>query len=60
MSNLSVTAKLINKYIQIVFKDRKLLDDGVPVLLTGYEGGVMTHNEFFDDSLDIDLTSDWV
>ena len=45
-----VTAKLANKYIQILFKVRKMLDEGVPALNIGYESGVILHNEFYDDS----------
>ena len=45
-----VTAKLANKYIQILFKVRKLLDEGVPALNIGYESGVIIPNEFYDDS----------
>ena len=51
-----LTAKLSNKYIQIMFKTRKLLDDGYSVFNMGYESGIIP-NEFFDidDSCDSDL-----
>ena len=55
-----VTSKLSNKYIQILFNVRKLLDEGVPALHTGYECGVIVCNEFYDDSNDDDLTNDWM
>ena len=48
-----VTAKLTNKYIQILFKIRKLLDDGIPAFNMGYEGGVMVNHEFCNDNDDI-------
>ena len=48
--NSVVTAKLVNKYIQIMFKTRKLLDGGVPAFNLGYERGAMVQNEFFEDS----------
>ena len=54
-----VTAKLANKYIKILFNIRKLLDEGVPVLNTGYESGVVL-NEFYDDSdYDYDDSQDY-
>ena len=48
--NSVVTAKLVNKYIQIMFRTRKLLDGGVPAFNLGYERGAMVQNEFFEDS----------
>ena len=45
-----ITAKLANKYIQIIFNARKLLDEGVPALNIGYESGAIICNEFYDDS----------
>ena len=47
-----ITAKLTNKYIQILFKIRKLLDDGIPALNMGYECGAIATNEFWDDNDD--------
>ena len=44
-----ITAKLVNKYIQLMFKTRKLLDEGVPAFNMGYESGVVL-NEFFDNN----------
>ena len=44
-----VTAKLVNRYIQLIFKVRKSLDEGVPALNLGYESGGLYHNIFFDD-----------
>ena len=52
-----VTAKLANKYIQILFNIRKLLDEGVPALNTGYESGAIIINEFYDSD-DDNLTND--
>ena len=48
-------AKLSNKYIKIMFKTRKLLDDGYPIFNMGYMCGIIP-NEFFDidDSYDSD------
>ena len=51
-----VTAKLTNKYIQILFKFRKLLDEGVPAFNMGYESGVIVSNEFWCDDDSFDLT----
>ena len=34
----------------ILFKVRKLLDEGVPALNIGYESGAIISNEFYDDS----------
>jgi hypothetical protein len=50
-----VTSKMVNKYIQIMFKTRNLLDEGFPSFNMGYESGVIL-NEFFDinDSYDSD------
>ena len=48
----TITAKLSNKYIMILFKIRKMLDEGIPALSTGYECGVMVNNEFLNDSFD--------
>ena len=49
------TSKLSNKFIKIMFKARKSLDDGYPILNMGYERGIIP-NEFFDidDSYDSD------
>jgi hypothetical protein len=47
--NSVVTAKLVNKYIQIMFKTRNLLDEGFPAFKMEYERGVIL-NEFFDNS----------
>ena len=52
-----VTAKLANKYIQILFNIRKLLDEGVPALNTGYESGAIIINELYDSD-DDNLTND--
>ena len=46
-----VAAKLANKYIKILFNIRKQLDEGMPILNMGYEGGVIVQNEFFDDDI---------
>ena len=40
-----LTAKLSNKYIQIMFKTRQLLDDGFPAFNMGYGAGIIP-NEF--------------
>ena len=42
-------AKLINKFIKIMFETRKQLDDGNPVLNQGYAGGIDTD---IDDNFD--------
>ena len=49
------TAKLSNKFIKIMFKTRKLLDDGYPIFNMGYGCGIIP-NEFFDidDNYDSD------
>ena len=54
-----VTAKLANKYIQILFNIRKMLGEGVPALNTGYENDVIIiiTNEFYDSD-DDNLTND--
>ena len=49
-------AKLINKYIKILFETRKQLDEGFPILNSGYEGGIAV-NPFFDTDNDIDYES---
>ena len=53
-----ITTKMTNKYIQILFKARKLLDEGVPTLNMGYESGVIVLNEFFDDHDNDDSDTD--
>ena len=50
-----IATKLVNKYIRLLFKTRKLLDDGVAALNGGYASGVITLNEFYIDS-DDDMT----
>ena len=46
----TITAKLSNKYIVILFKIRKMLDEGIPALNSGYDCGIIVNNEFFNDS----------
>ena len=46
--NSTITAKLTNKYIKLMFETRKQLDEGTPVFNLGYEQGVEI-NPFFDD-----------
>ena len=53
-----LTAKLTNKYIKILFKIRKLLDEGIPALNLGYDSGVMLSNEFWDDNFNDDNLSE--
>ena len=53
-----ISAKLINKYIKILFHIRKQLDEGVPILHMGYESGTIYENEFFNDSTDDDSDTD--
>ena len=50
-----MNGQLSNKYIKIMFKTRKLLDDGYPIFNMGYDSGIIP-NEFFDidDSYDSD------
>ena len=45
-----VTAKLSNKYIQLIFQIRKNLDEGVPALNIGVPGGTIYSNMFFDET----------
>ena len=42
------TAKLANKYIQLIFQIHRDLDEGVPALNLNYESGAMHQNIFFD------------
>ena len=44
-----VTAKLSNKYIQLVFQIRKNLDEGLPALNASAKGGTIYKNIFFDN-----------
>ena len=54
----TLKAKLINKFIKLVFESRKKLDDGYPILNQGYERGVET-NPFFEDDTDQDYYDTW-
>ena len=47
-----VAAKMVNKFIQLVFQMRTLLDDGVPALNLGFKQGVVYLNPFNDISND--------
>ena len=47
-----LTAKLVNKFIQLIFKVRKQLDEGVPALNLGFEQGAVYKNIFFDSDSD--------
>ena len=49
-----LTAKLVNKFIQLVFQIRKQLDEGVPALNLGFEQGTLCKNIFFDIDSDND------
>ena len=49
-----VTAKLVNKYIQLIFKIRKELDEGVPALNLGFGQGTVYPNIFFDTDNETD------
>ena len=53
-------AKLSNKYIDILFKSRKLVDEGTPVESVRNCNFVQLLDPFFnfDDSLDISFDSD--
>ena len=42
----------------ILFKSRKLLDEGIPALNLGYDSGVMVSNEFWDDNFDDDNSTE--
>ena len=53
-----LSAKLVNKYIKILFNIRNQLDEGVPILNMGYESGTIEANEFFNDNLDNDSDLD--
>ena len=44
-----VTAKLSNKYIQLIFQIRKNLDEGVSALNASVKGGTIYKNIFFDN-----------
>ena len=46
----TISAKLANKYIHLLFKVRKLLDEGVPALNFGFESGAVYPNIFFDNN----------
>ena len=48
----TVTAKLVNRYIQLIFEIRKSLDEGVPALNLGLEKGSIYRNIFFDNTDD--------
>ena len=45
----TVTAKLVNRYIQLIFNVRKSLDEGVPALNLGFKKGSIHRNIFFDN-----------
>ena len=45
-----VTAKLSNKYIQLILQIRKNLDEVVPALNNGLPGGTIYSNIFFDET----------
>ena len=49
-----VTTKLVNKFVQLVFKTRKLLDEGVPALNLGFEQGAKYPNIFSNINCDSD------
>ena len=49
----TITAKLANKFIQLMFESRKQLDEGNPIFNLGYEQGVAI-NPFFNDTDDSD------
>ena len=49
-----VTTKLVNKFVQLVFKTRKLLDEGVPALNLGFEQGAIYTNLFSNNNGDSD------
>ena len=53
-----LSAKLVNKYIKILFNIRKQLDEGVPILNMGYESGTIEANEFVNDNFDNDSDKD--
>ena len=53
----TIKAKLINKFIKIMFETRKKLDDGIPALNLGYEQGIEV-NPFFETDTDLDDTLD--
>ena len=49
-----VTTKLVNKFVQLVFKIRKQLDEGVPALNLGFEKGEIYPNIFSNNNCDSD------
>ena len=49
-----VTTKLVNKFVQLVFKIRKQLDEGVPALNLGFEQGAIYPNIFSNINCDSD------
>ena len=50
----TIAAKLANKYIKILFDNRKQLDEGIPILNLGYEKGIACNPFFTDHDSDID------
>ena len=46
-STTTTKAKLVNKYIQILFDTRQKIDEGFPMFNLGYERGIAP-NQFFD------------
>ena len=52
----TITAKLTNKYIKLMFESRKQLDEGTPIFNLGYEQGIAI-NPFFNDIDDSDSDS---
>ena len=53
----TVAAKLVNKYIRLMFQSRNQLDNGIPILNLGYEKGIEVNPFFQDLDSDNDLDS---
>ena len=51
----TLKAKLVNKFIKIMFEMRKKLEDAIPALNLGHEQGIVI-NPFFETDKDIDDT----
>ena len=49
----TIKAKLVNKFINIMFEMRKKLDDGTPALILVYEQGIEINPTDLDDTLDL-------
>ena len=51
--SFTLKAKLVNKFIKIMFEMRNKLDDGIPALNLVYEQGIEINPTDLDDTLDL-------